>query len=339
MTENTEAPGPVENPRARTLAALVPQFQQLEADREFKAQQLNPRIVQSLIAGAVLALVLLLVLGWSYRGLAFLGILGGLGLAVYLTFRAQKDWSDQVTEALMPALCAAWGEVSYARSVPRSNFVEPFLILNTVGAHNSSTLEHYFSGRTAGRRFEMVHADLKQASRRRRSSSGSSSIPVFYGLLIRVELVKRAPLPILILPASTLTNRVRDMTPVDLEAEDFEASFRVHVPGDRPDGPGLAGAFVDETWQQALLAINRNEGRPGEGFAALSVGLIDDSCYIALTRWAEAGQVGKIRFERPRPFLEVPWLLRRSASLESAVGSMLDDIGVAFRIIDRLPAG
>ena len=326
-----------EEAHAETLMRLVPCFRQLEAEHGVRRRRLVRSIVIILVLALAFALAMLLSMGWSARDWAVLVMIAGVVLAIVWAVRAQKAWSDRVIDALMPEICRAWGELHYARAAPRSDFVDPFVTLHAVGAHNQRKLEHYFSGRLGDRRFEMLHADLSRSSGRRHGSRNSTSVAIFHGLLIRVQLLRPAPLPILILPSSRLTGKIRDMAPVPLESPAFADHFAVHVPGDRPDGPQLARSFLDQSRQDALLAINRSEGRLIDGRTALRVGLIGDSGYLSLSRWAEGGQVGKLRFERPRPFLAVPWLLRRSMMLDSCVRDMLEDAGVVFRIIDQLP--
>jgi hypothetical protein len=319
--------------RESVLAELAPQFRQLEAERAERSQRLKQHIIASVAAGGTMALVVLVILGWSWRGIAFLVVLGGAGLAIYLALRAQRSWSSTVLAQVMPALCKAWGEVRYQLDAPRKDFVDPFQTLHAVGNHNRRRLEHYFAGRAGARRFEMLHADLTLAS----GGRNSSSTPVFYGLLIRIQLFAPVPLPILVAPNDRLFGKIRDMTQVSLELPEFNEKFMVHVPADRQDGPGRARDVLDSQWQQALLAVNAGEGRLIQNRAALRIGLIEDSCYIALSRWGGGGSVGKIRFERPRPFLDVPFVLKGTVGLEDSVRTMLDDIGVIFRVIEQLP--
>ena len=319
--------------RDSVLAELAPQFRHLESERAERSQRLKQHIIASLASGGILALVVLVILGWSWRGIALLVVLGGAGLAIYLAVRAQRAWSSAVLAQVMPALCKAWGEVSYQPEAPRKDFVDPFETLHAIGNHNRRRLEHYFSGRAGDRRFEMLHADLTHAS----GGKNSSSTPVFYGLLIRIQLFNPAPLPILVAPNYRLFGKIRDMTQVSLDLPEFSEKFMVHVPADRADGPDQARAFLDSKWQQALLAINAGEGRLIHDRAALRIGLIEDSCYIALSRWGAGGSVGKIKFERPRPFLDVPFVMKETASLEDSVRTMLEDIGVVFRVINQLP--
>lgn len=221
----------------------------------------------------------------------------------------------------------------YAPEAPRQDFVDPFETLHAVGRHNRRQLSHYFSGRIGQRRFEMLHADLTQSSR----SKGSSNTPVFYGLLIRFQLSPPSPVPMLVLPRASLAGRVQGMTLVESELSAFAEKFTLQVPQDLPAAAEKARSFLDAAWQRALLAINQTEGRSHDGLAAVRLGMIQDSGYLALSRWAAGGSLGKLRFERPQPFLHVPFVLRKTINLEGSVRAMLDDVGVAIRIIRQLP--
>lgn len=318
---------------AGVIAALIPSLRQLEQEHLQRRQALIRQLAMILLSGALFGLVLVLIFGWAWRGLFVMAVILALVAGLFWLQRAQESWSERVIAELLPSICNAWGEVCYVPEAPRQDFVDPFETLHAVGKHNRRCLSHHFSGRIGQRHFEMLHVDLSQSS----GGSNSSRTPVFYGLLICFQLTRPAPVPILILPKASLTGRIKSMVLVEPELAAFAEKFTIQVPHDLPTAPVQAQSFLDASWQQALLAINQTEGRGNDGLAAVRLGMIKDSGYLALSRWVPGAGIGSFRLESPQPFLQVPFLLRQSIRLEDSVRTMLDDVGVAFRIIGQLP--
>lgn len=245
----------------------------------------------------------------------------------------------------MPVLCKALRDVSYQNDKIETSFVAPFEQLGLVPASARQDLSHLLRGRHRATGFELLYADLWQR-RGGRGSRNSSSASVFHGLLFRIEVPATIPIHVVVKPrpygvpaafgrlfeAPTIAR----LTEVDLGTGEFATKFEVRAAmRDATDADGVR-ALISPQLQRAFLDLNEREGALIGNRAAFSAAFLEDSFYLALSRYGQSSIAG-IAFERPRPFLDAGlYLLGDEGELETRLLRVLDDAHIAYRIIDRL---
>lgn len=318
MTDSTRA----------IMAALAPGIATLSSERRTRRDSLLGKLRKLAIATGVLAVLVLFV-----GGVLFLLVLAaGVGIGAWLTHRAQLSWEETVRTEIVPPVCAAIDNLDYQPDPTASNFLAPFEALRLVGSSNQKKLEHCFSGSHGGRRFECLHASLDHRSR----GKNGSTTPVFHGLLFRIEHSSETPSPVVILPNVMTLRRQTGKTLIELGNPDFDRTFLVSHDTGVEDGAALVHAAVSPALQRAMLDINSGESRETPDVAALRVGFMYDSIYIALSRWEHTSTFLGLKIQSPRHFLETRSLLREQADVEEAVATMVQDITTVHRIIAAL---
>ncbi|MFO7553447.1 MAG: DUF3137 domain-containing protein [Haliea sp.] len=310
------------------MATLAPGIATLTSERRTRRDRLLGQLRKTAMVAGALALLLLFAGG----GLFMLALVGGVGFGAWLVNRTQKDWEEKVRAEIIPPVCAALGDLHYQPKPADENFLAPFDALGLVGEHNRQVLEHYFSGSDQGRRFECLHARLNFQTKGKRGTS----IPVFHGMLFRIEHGSDVPAPVVILPNVTTLKRQTGKTLVELGNADFDRTFLVSYDPTTIEGAALVHTVVTPALQTALLAINSDESRETVNVAALRVGFMYDSVYIGLSRWEQTSTIGGLKVERPRRFLQTRLLLREQADVHEAVATMVEDITTVHRIIAAL---
>lgn len=309
-------------------AALDTAVISLECEREERRRKIlrQARILAAVVGASALALLLAAGIAVALTALA-----AGVILAVYLANRAQKAWESSVRTQVLRPVCDAMGDMQYLPVPPAgNNLLAPFEALRLVGSSNQKTLEHYFSGSHNSRRFECLHADLGN------NSSKSATTPVFHGFLFKVETDSSVPAQTIIMPNVLTARRQRGRTVIELGNLAFDKTFLTSYETASADGEQLARTVVNSSMQQALLDINDRESRQANGIAAIRVGFMHDSVYIALSRWAQSSSILGLKFESQRPFLEMRFLLRARSDVSESVAAMVEDIGTVQRIINAL---
>jgi hypothetical protein len=272
--------------------------------------------------------------GPNAAGISVFVLAGGAVWIGLLVPRAQRRWRDRAFRELMPEVCETFGEaLEYERSVSGRDWVKPFEALELVGQWNRGGVEHHFSGEYHGTRFEMVHADLHSESG---AGKNRSSVPVFYGLLFRIQIPVNVDPGLSIRPNFGWFARTFGRRAVPTGNKGFDETFLVSVEGGGQNGEGVVAQVLTPSLQQALLELNRSEGRLAFGRPTFHAGFKYDSLYLALSRQEEGRAFGPIRTERRRPFLDVGHCLSTESRLEAGVRAMVDDIGTVYRVIEAL---
>jgi len=289
--------------------------------------------LMAMAAGAVIAAIILaMMLSADNQGLAALLVVAAVIGGVVMLLRRQGQWKALVFERVMPIICDGHEQLQYKQRVGNAEaFIKPYEKLSLFGRSTSRKLEHYLTGTHRGRQFEVISAQLSRKSGGK--NSGSSS--VFDGLLFRIQMPVELPARIIIRPRGLFFSRIPDMVNVTIGNEEFDERFLVSHEESDPEGEARAHRVLTPAMQQVLLTISAEEGGLVNNRGAISAGLIYDSLYLTLTR-ANVGQAGKIKFEKPKQFLDAGFFFRANSDLEKAVREMLHDVGIVYRIIDRL---
>lgn len=330
---------------AAFAAEIIPQIRALHDRRTALREQTRREV---LIAG-------LAALGAAFL-LAFVPIEGSVWMlafiagAVFIGWRLtalQKAWQSHVIETVMPVLCDALPDMTYKNDYIDSAIVNIFEDAGVIGKSNSQKLSHLISGRHRAIGFELLYADLYNRSSGRGGRGGSSS-NVFHGLLFRIEVPITVPIQVLIkprpygIPASFgrlfEPSVIAQLAEVDLAPGEFTTKFEVRAALRDTDDADHVRTLISPGLQRAFLDLNEREGALLGNRAAFSAAFADNSFHLALARWTKTSIAG-IGFERPRPFLDPGlYLLGDEAELGRRLRSVLDDVQIAYRLIDRLHA-
>jgi hypothetical protein len=302
-------------------AEIAPRVDALQADhsglRERTIREL--KLLAAATAAATLIVFVLLLSGFLQAGWLVLLPSLAVGLGAWVVWRRQQAWAESLIEAVMPSFCRFLGDLRYTRQGTDDAYVDPFEALGLVGAANGRRLEHFIEGRHRGTGFNLVHAQLSQRSGGKNKSTSS----VFQGLLFRIEVPTRAPLPIVIMPRfarlpgplALLQRRANDKLPeIAIDQPDFAEKFVVRAEVTGPTDEAAVRAFLTPGFLAALLAIDEAEAKRSYGLAGLSAGFAGDTFYLTLSR-QHLSSIGPIKVERPKGFLETGWFLRRDLDL------------------------
>lgn len=331
--QNSNAPDP-----DRLIEHTRSQLVELERARlELRRKSMRLFIIIGAIT-IVVALALAVTMAWvaepNAAGMAVFPLAGGAVWIGLLIPRRQRRWKERAHGELVPIVCNALdANLDYRQKVAGREFLKPFEALELVGQWNRGGAEHHFRGQHDGIRFEMVHADLHSESG---AGKNRSSVPVFYGLLFRIQTPMDVDPGLSIRPHFGWFTKVFGKQAVPTGNADFDKTFLVSIEGGGEHGPEEIRRVLTPQLQQALLELNETEGRLTFDRPTLHAGFKYDSLYLALTRQEEGRSFGPIRTERRRPFLDVGHFLASESKLEPGVRAMVDDIGTAYRVIDRL---
>ena len=268
---------------ARLSAELAPALDDLEALRRAELSDARNRI--AIIAGlAVLLAVVGLLLGdgnpfWVFVALVLAGIaIAGWGVRPY------ADFKDQAAETLMPAICAALGDLAYTRRPGGYDHIHVFEDLGVVPFFNRASFYDLLRGSHRDTDFSMVQATLRRRRRSTGRRGGSRNRTVFRGLLFTIAVPRPIAGPILIArdmgaignAFTGFFKQFSDLGRVTFDHAEFERRFEVYAQGaeaargvlvpslldtfclidDLFDRRGLQGAFVDRDFLMAVRTQN-----------------------------------------------------------------------------------
>lgn len=316
------------------LEQLRPRFADLEEERRKLALRTKKFLIAVAVISGLGGLLLRLVLDHDWSGMAILVPIAGAVLAAWQLLRRQDHWEQRVLDAAIPVICDVLGTLGYRPDVEANDFLPAFEKLEVVGSSNKRTLRHYFHGQYRGAAFEFVDALLIRSS----GGKNSSSTTIFHGLLYRIQWPCSVDQRLLISPRVSikLLNKRPDMNEVMLNDPAFDEKFVVHHDLDKPDGAELAKRILTPEFRSGLLELNQQEATKAFGLGGFVVGLMYDSLYVAQSAFRKSGSVGKIQFEKPKPFLDIRFFLFSNPRLEERVGAMVHDVTTVYRIIDCL---
>ncbi|WP_366655482.1 DUF3137 domain-containing protein [Fodinicurvata sp. EGI_FJ10296] len=315
---------------------IAPKLERLTADRAGLRHRTRRDLLIIAGIGAVVAIAIPLILGSAWAWISFLVMTGAIILALLYVQRRSKDWNAMLIEAFMPDVCQFLGDLRYDREGAHDSFVTAFQDAGILRPSAKRTLTHHFAGSYRNTGFELVEAHLKRKKRNKDSSDST----IFNGLLFKIQVPAAIPGRIVIVPnygafmqklADALgPTSVRSLDVVPMDKPDFDERFTVR--GEVPDG---TRALLTPGFMDALLEIDEHEGGASQK-RSLAAAFVDNTFLLTLTRHEQIFSLGPIKFERPRPFLATRSILRDNPDLQGTVHTMFDDIGVAYRVIDRL---
>ena len=315
---------------------LRPQLAALERERQALSDRTRRLLIIIGVTSLLAAVLLRLILGSDWGGMAILALIAGAVVAVWQLMVRQKQWEQRVLDAAIPVICESLGEIAYQATTSANDFVPAFEKLGVVGTSSRRELRHYFRGKYDGTGFEFADAMLRSGSS---SKNSGGSTAVFQGLLFRIQLPYSVDQRLLISPRVSikLLNKRADMSEVLLADPAFDEKFVVHHELNHPDGAALAARIITPEFRQGLLELNQQEGNKAFGMGAFVIGLMYDSLYIAKSGYQKTSAIGKIQIESPIPFLDVRFFMRSKSKLEERVGRMVEDVATVYRVIDKLP--
>jgi len=322
----------------QVMAQLHTQLTQLERERKALREGTLRFAAVVAVGSSLCALLVWLILGSGWGGVAVLVLVAGAALTVWQLLRRQEQWEQRVLDVVIPVICESLGTITYRPDIKVADFLPPFEKLGVVGDANQQRLRHHFRGHYNDTGFEFAHAVLERASRGGGKNRGGSTT-VFQGLLFRIQLPFSVDQRLLISPRVkfTLFNKRGDMSAIALGDTAFDEKFMVHHDSSWTGGPEVVQQVLTPALRRALLDINAREGKLAYDMGAFVAGLMYDSLYVALTRFRKSAAIGKVQIEKPAPFLDVRFFLFQDAQLEQRIASMIDDIGIVYRMIDTLP--
>ena len=268
-------------------------------------------IVAGMLGGIVLPLLLLQDLHY-----ALLAAVVALAIGYVLLQITQRSYSNEVRRTVMPAVCAAIGDIAHgAGSAPDLNF--DFLReIGLVPGHNRRRIDDVFRGRHRQTGFTMAEVRL----RRERHSGKHSSHTVFRGLIFAIDVPRSIPGRILIArDGGLIGNSIKGwfkgfggMQRAALPHDAFEARFELYA-----DQPALAREIVTPALCDSLVALA--EAHDGAPFQAA---FVDHRFFLAMPRRGDQFRVGS--------------LFRSTATLRGDLAPLVQDVQIVHRLIDYL---
>lgn len=290
-----------------TRAELESRLASLEAERAALLAWLKK--AGGILIGCVLVVMAVLSLGFGAEDPAlFLGMAAVLGGLFYGGWRMHQ-LSQRAKSELMECIAGALG---FDYRLNATGFpLEHFRRLGLVPRFDRDKLHDHLTAETAsGERLELVDAELerKRRTRNRKRNSGPSYVPVFKGLLLRVDAAESFSDQVLVLKDSGLIGNalggwLRSDEPVHLESARFNGTYTVYA-NDQVEARRLLTPSVME---RCLDLDDQTNGTPQIGFS-------EGRILIALDRGAPS-------FEMPQ--IWKPWDA-------SAFEGMLDDLRYAL---------
>ena len=105
----------------------------------------------------------------------------GFGAWFWVT-RPKKQFVDQQRQAVLDAVCAHVGDLTYSYAVGSTDFsIDVYRTAKIIPSYSTSSLEDLIKGRYRGCNFALVEAELTR-------KTGKSSTTVFQGLLLEISL-------------------------------------------------------------------------------------------------------------------------------------------------------
>lgn len=252
---------------------------------------------------------------------------------VFLFPRHYKSWNRSLTQAIMPEVCQVMENITYDRDGAPKDFFRPFVDIGMFNHVNGAGLQHYITGHYRDIRFALANANLTD-------SSGSGKQTVFYGVLFQIECPIHIPLPILIqfgtprlakdFSRALSSGKHVPKTQVTMGRSDFEERFTVYC-----DDEQVARNVVTDAVMDALLRIYEQDTGDSRHRYVVA-GFHETTFYMALHRCETVVGWGPLRYEAPVGLLEAGPLLATDESVAKRVRRLLGDIGLVYRIIDRL---
>ncbi len=323
---------------ARLAERLRPKLDELAGER----QQLRRTALQWLIIIGSIAAVLVvaglvsLVTG-SGEAAAMIGllpVLGGSVLCLVLGVRYQARWRNRVGTVLVPEVGAALDDGVEYQAQAHGSVVDPFRALELVGPWRRGEIDHLLKGEYQGRGFEMVHASLRSGG----GGKNKNQTQVFNGLLFRIQTSSNVDPGLSIGSNKSLLARTFGKRAVSTGNETFDKLFRVSVEDSSEMSTEQLNQVFTPDWQQAVLALNELLGTLKTGEPRLRAGLKYDAFYLAVTL-DHPDVSGFLKSQRHRAFPRVGNLLASEYRVEDDLESVVADIGIIGRVIEKLPDG
>lgn len=333
MTENKTSATPDPD---RVVERLRPRLAELEKERQATRQSafrwFTTLGVATLVVAIAAAVAMAMQAGNAGAGIGTIPLVGGVVWIMISASRYQARWKERVGRVLIPEVCEAFDADIEYQAEADSSFVKPFNALELIGSWNRGEVKHLLRGEYRGRRFEMVHANLRSRS----GGKDSSDHQVFNGLLFRVQTHENFDPGLSIRPNFGWFTKAFGKRAVPTGNEEFDSVFLVSV----DDGSALdtedLNRLLTPDWQHALLRLNEELGTMPQGQSRLNAGLKYDAFYMALTLEEEGRSFGPIQTLRARSFPQVSHVLARESTLEQDLHQLIVDTGTFQRIIDCL---
>lgn len=328
MTDNKH---PDRTDSAQLVERLQPKLAELEKERQETRQSLLKLFfvigAVTLVAVIAAAIALASVAGANAASIGVFPLMIGVVVVLRFAHSRQERWRARVAEVLVPEICEQFdGEMEYRPDASR-DFVKPYTALGLVGRWSRGEVQHMLRGEYRGRRFEMVHANL------RAGGGNNSDSKVFRGFLLRIQTQANFEPGLYIRPNFGLFAKAFGKRAVPTGNKAFDERFLVST----DDGQALDSEQLDvlfpEDWRQAVLAIDEAMGpMPFTNHSRLSAGMKYDAFYMTL----DLSEAGRLRSLRERSFPDVGHVLVSESKLEDNLRKMVDDVLVCSRVIDQL---
>ncbi len=318
---------PIEEGFAPIFQAEVrPNLMALEAQRVDRLGKAKRYVSIALATMVVIWAAIYMIWGFSdgaLFGFFFVGIIGAIGALGSWAVQS-TGWNTSVADAVMPAICAHVGEVTFDADGGNAFPVGDMLSLGLLPSYNSSDRSNRLDGLHRGTAYEMMELQLKRKSRDSKGRTKTST--VFRGLVFHITVPIEAPCDIVILRdmggvgnwfgEKLSFGGVRSRPQVQFANPEFEEVFEVYA-----ENPERAAAFMPPAFLDNLLAIGEEEGGR-KGAKAMVAGFRGSTFYLALRRGGAFMQMGK--------------LTTPVADMEENLHEIFHDIELSHRIIDRL---
>lgn len=292
---------------------IVPIVDRHEEMRKAASRKAVLWITVSIVVGALGAALLFAIGIWNFAIMAgVVGVIAAFGVFSH----HQKKWQTGLSAEIMPLACTFLGELEYGKQR-----IEPaqFSALGVVETFSGMTLEDPVNGTHAGLSYAMTEARLTQ--RRSSGKSGSKTVTVFKGLLIRIELATPAPSIFFARDRGGVGNWIADRfsaarrgrRKLEIGDPEFEATYETYA-----DDEVAAREFITPRLTSGLMEVARAEA----GRDYISAALSGRHLWLALPRKGE--------------FLTLGALFRPLRVGEEDIHALLTDLMLPRRVIDAL---
>jgi hypothetical protein len=239
-----------------------------------------------------------------------------LALGLVVMQAIQRRYRHLVRRAVMPAVCAAIGDLSHDVGGASDLNLGELARIGLVPGHCRARFDDVFHGRYRATGFTMAEVRLRRDGHGRRRRSRS----VFHGVIFAIETPRPVPARILIAQDGGmigngfkgLVRKFGGMQRVALPDPVFEQCFEVYA-----DRPEVARAMVTAELRANLVALA--EAHRGARF---QVALADGRLFLAMPRRGDLFAAGS--------------LFRSTGQLEGEAARLLEDVQVVHRVIDYL---
>ncbi|KMW58993.1 putative galanin [Candidatus Rhodobacter oscarellae] len=306
-----------------------PRLVALEQQRQGRLA-LAKRWIRILIGVAVAAVIIMVVMFGDHELILpiVLAVVGFSAFGSLTIWRRQSaNWSDNVSEVIMPAICRHVGNLSYDRSGGDGIDTDNMDRLGMLSSFNIANFKDRLEGSYRDTRFVLVKAHLQKRKRSSPDNRERTTTTVFRGLLFWISVPVAAPEPILITrELGKMENKLaeifsgksgRGMPNVSFDHPEFEAAFEVYS-----NDPDAAHRMMPSAFLDSLLTIGTQE-TDRRGIQSMIAGFYGDNFYMTLKQSIDS-------------FLQMGSLNTPVADMEDDVHAIFADIDMIHRIIDRL---